>query len=182
METYISMLRGINVSGKNIIKMENLKEMYASLGFKNIQTYVQSGNVIFTSENQKSKELEQAITQQIKENLDLDVPVIVFPMERLEQIINDNPLVNDKNDNAFLHVTFLFSTPQTIDVNTFTEKKLNGEEIYFSQNVVYLYCPNGYGKTKLNNTFLEKNLNVVATTRNWKSTNKLLEMGQKIQD
>jgi len=69
METYISMLRGINVSGKNIIKMENLKEMYASLGFKNIQTYVQSGNVIFTSENQKSKKLEQAITQQIKENL-----------------------------------------------------------------------------------------------------------------
>jgi uncharacterized protein (DUF1697 family) len=122
--------------------------------------------------------LEQKIKRQVELDYDLEVPVLVLTLEKLKQIIDNNPF-KDK-EVPFLHVTFLFSKPEIIDFKVIEEKKQNGEEIYFSENVVYLYCPNGYGKTKLTNNFLETKLKVIATTRNWKTTNELLKIAQQI--
>lgn len=179
MKTYISILRGVNVSGKHIIKMEMLQKMYERLGFDKVQTYVQSGNVIFGSEREDPTALAQTITQQIGNDFGFDVPVIVIPTDQLEQIIRDNPLLDESKDPAFMHVTFLSSTPQTSDSDAIEAKRSDGEEFSVAENAVYLYCPNGYGKTKLNNTFLEAKLKVSATTRSWKTTNQLLNMAQQ---
>ena len=160
--------------------MDALRKLYENLGFHNVTTYVQSGNVIFTSKKAKHEELARTITQQIEKDFGFDVPVIVLPVDKLKQIIDSNPFAKDNiKDKTFLHVTFLSSKPGKFDFNTIKEKRSNGEEISIADNAVYLYCPNGYGKSKLNNSFLETKLKVSATTRNWKTTNELLKIAQQ---
>lgn len=177
MTTYISILRGINVSGQKLIKMDALKTMYESLNFKDIQTYVQSGNVVFSAKENNPKVLEKIISSEIESAFGFDVPVIVLNITTLKSIIDKNPFTKDKQkDVSFLHVTFLADPPKTFDKESIAHKKQINEEIEFTPNAIYLYCPNGYGKTKLNNNFLESKLNVNATTRNWKTTNELLKL------
>ena len=181
MKTYISILRGINVSGHKLIKMDAIRKSYDQLGFQNITTYVQSGNIVFTSKKTKSDELAQKISEQIEEDYGFEVPVIVMTIDTLRQIIDDNPFLKDTGtERTFLHVTFLSSEPHNYDLRAIEEKKQKAEEIVVANKAVYLYCPNGYGKSKLNNRFLENKLRVGATTRNWKTTNKLLEIAQEI--
>jgi uncharacterized protein (DUF1697 family) len=177
MATYISILRGINVSGRNIIKMDALRKMYESLGFSGVTTYVQSGNVVFSGRDVETEKLETKITQQIKKDFGFDVPVIVLTTDMLQQIIDNNPFSKDQSkEPTFLHVTFLSSKRKAYDFKVIEEKKQNGEDIAITEQAVYLYCPNGYGNTKLHNTFLETKLKVNATTRNWKTTNELLKI------
>jgi uncharacterized protein (DUF1697 family) len=181
MTTYISILRGINVSGQKLIKMADLKKTYEKLGFGSITTYVQSGNVVFTGKKATPKELAVSITKQIAKDFGFQVPVIVFSINSLKQIIASNPFLKDsEKDIAFLHVTFLSSPTPKSDEKAIEEKKLGGEAISFTNAAVYLYCPNGYGKTKLTNSFLETKLQVSATTRNWKTTNELVRIAEEI--
>jgi uncharacterized protein (DUF1697 family) len=178
---YISILRGINVSGQKCIKMDALRKMYENLGFKDIRTYAQSGNVIFQSREYRIDELEQIIRAQIKKDFGFDVPVILLPSDRLEKIVENNPFARDLNkDIAFMHVTFLSAKPKEFKRETIEAKKTVKEEIIFSDEAIYLYCPGGYGKTKLSNNFLETVLKVEATTRNWKSTTELLKVSKEI--
>jgi uncharacterized protein (DUF1697 family) len=181
MATYISILRGINVSGQKLIKMDALKKSYENMGIQNVTTYVQSGNVIFTCNHFEIGELEQNISRQIDKDFGFEVPVIVLTIDKLKQVIDKNPFLKDPNiDLAFLHVTFLSSKPVQFDHKTIEDKKKSGEEIVFSDTAVYLYCPNGYGRTKLNNNFLEAKLKVGATTRNWKTTNELFKIAERL--
>lgn len=181
MKAYISMLRGINVSGQKLIKMDALRKSYENLGFQNVTTYVQSGNIVFKNKDADLGELREIISQQIEKDFGFKVPVIVLTIEKLKQVIENNPFLKDPGkDQAFLHVTFLSSKPDHHNRKTIEEKKQNGEEIAFSDSAVYLYCPNGYGRTKLTNNFLEAKLNVETTTRNWKTTNEIFNIAQKI--
>ena len=177
MTTYISILRGINVSGQKLIKMDALKEMYENLKFENIKTYVQSGNVIFSSRETDSKKLENKISKQIENDFGFQVPAIVLTAQTLQYVVKHNPFAKDtKKDISFLHVTFLADQAKEFDKKSIEDKRHEGEEIQLSKNAIYLYCPNGYGKTKLTNNFLERILKVKATTRNWKTTNELLRL------
>lgn len=177
MTTYISILRGINVSGQKLIKMDALRRSYENMGFQQVTTYVQSGNVIFTANETDVNTLEQKISQQIEKDFGYKVPVIVLTFNKLKQIIGNNPFLKDLNkDQAYLYVTFLSSKPDHYDKKIIEDKKQQEEEIRFSDNAVYLYCPNGYGRTKLNNNFLEAKLKVGATTRNWKTTMELFKI------
>ena len=178
MKTYISILRGINVSGKNSIKMDALKSLYETIGLKDVKTYIQSGNVVFRSEEQNTNNLESTIREQINSKFGYDVKVLVLSPEELEEIIDSVPFT-DRNISK-LHVTFLSSIPTTPPVDKIMDKKSDTELVYIVNKAVYLYCPDGYGKTKLSNSFLEKQLKVTATTRNWKTANKLLEMADTI--
>lgn len=180
---YISILRGINVSSKNLIKMAALKMSFERMGFTDVITYVQSGNIIFSSKKIAIKLLEQKIREQTKKDFGFEIPTIVITKEYLEDIIAENPFTNhSEKDPSFFHVTFLASTPEAVDMKVIEAKKQEGEEIVFGKNVFYLYCPRGYGTTKLNNNFLEKKVQVTATTRNWKTTNKLWEIAMKTED
>jgi uncharacterized protein (DUF1697 family) len=179
--TYISILRGINVSGQKIVKMDALKKMYTKLGFLNCNTYVQSGNVIFQFKNEEPEPLEKIIQNKIKTEFGFDVPVIVMDINKLKRIVNRNPFISDNSKiPSYMHITFLASQPRDIDESAILNKKAPAEGIVFTKEAIYLYCPNGYGKTRLNNNFLENKLKVKATTRNWKTTNKLLELANNI--
>lgn len=180
MSTYISMLRGINVSGQNLIKMNALTDLYREMNFIDVQTYIQSGNVIFRFRGEPRQDLEQDISIRIKKTFSLDIPVIIFNLDELSDIIKRNPYASDPTKNiSQLYVTFLSAKPNNPDINLINSKKSPGEEIKITENAVYLYCPDGYGKTKLSNTFLENKLGVNATTRNWKSTLELHKMAER---
>ena len=175
MKIFIALLRGINVSGHRIIKMDLLRKSCESLGLKDVTTYLQSGNIIFTSKDSKPEALADLIMLEIEKDFGFHVPALVLPVDDLRQIVDRNPFAgNNEMETAFLHVTFLHSKPGKVDLSSIAVKKLEGEEISYTDRAVYLYCPKGYGITKLNNSFLEARLKVEATTRNWKTTNELL--------
>ncbi len=167
MSTYISILRGINVSGKNKIKMQDLKGLYGSLGFSNVLTYIQSGNVIFTSSKKDTAKLASTIKLAIKKQFGYEVPTQVRTTAEFLKIFKNNPF-KDK-DLSKVHVTFFASAPSKDFLQDLGNAKAANEEFLLQKDVIYLYCPNGYGKTKLSNTFIEKKAKVLATTRNWKT-------------
>ena len=175
--TYIAILRGINVSGQKMIKMEVLRKMMESLGFQEVSTYIQSGNVVFRAENTSTTEVTEEIAEKIQEEFGFHVPVIVLEAETLGLIIAGNPIATDPAlDTGKIHVTFLASSPPSCDLEAIGAKKMDGERIAFSDHAVYLYCPNGYGNTKLSNDFLERKLKVTATTRNWNTVLELMRI------
>jgi uncharacterized protein (DUF1697 family) len=180
MQTYISMLRGINVSGHKMIKMEALRNLYTQLDFKNVQTYIQSGNVTFQTSESKPQDLQQKIANKVLEEFGFIVPVMVKLKSAFIKVIDENPFQNE--DLSKLHVTFLSEIPKNENVLKIASTDYAPDKIAILENSVYIICPNGYGNTKLNNTFLEKKLKVIATTRNWKTINELFNIADKISN
>jgi len=175
---YVAVLRGINVSGQKSIKMADLKILFESLGFENIQTYVQSGNVIFDSAIKSAEKLMQLIEGVIEKKYKFYVPVLIRSKNELKKIIDACPFgsVDLSSDGTKVLLTFLSSKPKAVNIKAIQEHVALPEQLIVQGKEVYLYCPNGYGKSKLSNNFLEKKLVVGATTRNWKSVCKLLEL------
>ncbi len=163
-----------------MIRMPALKQMCDMLGYTQVQTYIQSGNVIFQTDTDDPHELEKQISEAIMRNWGFDVPVIVLTCEKLREIVANNPFIsNPEKDVIYQHVTFLSDTPPPGLTQELILPASIGEEARIIGNAIYLYCPNGYGRTKLTNTFFEKKLHVTATTRNWNTTSTLLEIAQK---
>ena len=178
--TFIAILRGINVSGKNLIKMSDLVRIFESMGFENVSTYLQSGNVIFETDSSSHIDLQKQITSQIKQDLDLNVPVIVFGSEYIAQVCENNPFVKLLDtDVAKLYVTFLSEVPEHSGVEKIHSDQYLPDAFVMEEKVVYLNCIVGYGKTKLSNNFFENKLKVTATTRNWNTVNKLAELSEE---
>ncbi len=182
MQTYISILRGINVSGQKLLKMDALKAMYENLKFKNVKTYIQSGNVIFQFSEKNNQELEKLIEKTILKTFAFEVPIMVKGINEIENVLNHNPFVNKrKEDITKLHVTFLSEEPEQTLINKLKEGQYNSDEFIIVGKTVYLFCPNGYGNTKLNTNFFENKLKVKATTRNWKTTNELFNIAKTMK-
>jgi uncharacterized protein (DUF1697 family) len=180
MSSYIAMLRGINVSGQKLIRMEALRASFAALGFKNVRTYVQSGNVVFDAAKGSPAGLTKKIADRIKSDFGFDVPVFVLSAKELADTVSGNPLPRQKGiDVARLHVTFLSGTPPANAAELIEPLLTKPEQFHVSSRAVYLYCPNGYGTSKLSNTSIEKKLSAGATTRNWRTVNALLAMVQE---
>jgi uncharacterized protein (DUF1697 family) len=177
---YISILRGINVSGQKKIKMADLKSLYEKEGFDNVTTYIQSGNVLFDTKKRKIEEIKIRIESAIKGAYGFDVPVDVRTTEEYLNIINACPYEEAKieENGTKVLVSFLSDKPSKDKKSQLEERARYPERLKIEGSVVYLYCPNGYGKSKLTNTFIESKLGLVATTRNWKTVSKLVEMGQ----
>lgn len=182
MTKYISILRGINVGGKRKILMADLKSLYESLGFKGITTYIQSGNVVFESDNnQGQKEIGLNIEQVIKTNYDFAVPVIVRTVQEFENIITNNPFLKNKEvDNERLHLTYLAEIPAPEKIKNLKKLDFQQEKFEIIGNNVFIYCTEKYSDSKLGNNFLEKKLKTTATTRNWKTVNKLYDIARGI--
>ena len=170
---YISLLRGINVSGKNKIKMSALADLYFNLGFSDVSTYIQSGNVVFHYTESDTNMLAKSIKNGIKEKLGLDIEVIVKSLSDLEYVVNKIPFADKRT-----YITFLSKPPETIPYDELKKVKQDSESLAILNDVVYFLCPDGYGKTKLSNNFLEKQFGAAATTRNYKTVSKLLELAK----
>ena len=179
MNTYISILRGINVSGHRMIKMKALQELYERMGFRNVRTYIQSGNVVFDHEPTETVKLEKEISGKILSTFGFEVPVIVLTKTELSAISTQNAFIGNRNEDiSKLHVTVLSGQPEKQLAEHIGEGAYLPDEFYIHGRAVYLFCPNGYGNTKLSNTFFEKKLKVLATTRNWKTVLELLKMSE----
>jgi uncharacterized protein (DUF1697 family) len=177
METFISILRGINVSGQKKIQMADLKALYEDLKFKDVTTYIQSGNVIFKGKSSSDQKLAKRIEDAIYERYNFNVPVIIRTVEEMEHAISVNPfLKQSKIDIEKLHITFLAEIPEQENVESIRNINYSPDRFIIIDKEVYLYCPNGYGITKLSNNFFEQKLKIKATTRNWRTVNKLFEM------
>jgi uncharacterized protein (DUF1697 family) len=174
--TCIALLRGINVSGHNSMKMADLRGLVEALGHRDVETYLQSGNVVFTARSGAASAIGRAIEKRIAKELGLDVNVLVRTKGELAKIASVNPLAKRGVDVAHLHLTFLGERPAAARVSAIDPKRFVPDTFAFARREVYLCCPKGYGRTKLNNAFFERALATDATTRNWKTVNALLAM------
>lgn len=181
MITYVSFLRGINVSGQNKIKMDDLKNLFESLNFKNVRTYIQSGNVVFEDESIDCDILARLIEEKIQKDLGLVVSVIMRNQQQLKIILQNNPfLKNENKEVSALYVTFLAALPNDRIIEKISEKDTVPDEFRLMGQEIYLFCPDGYGRTKLNNSFFERKLKLKTTTRNWRTLNELNAMVNSI--
>jgi uncharacterized protein (DUF1697 family) len=177
MPTYISMLRGINLAGHKVVKMEQLRALFESLGFARVRTYIQSGNVLFEAGKISTSVLSSRIEKKIHSEFGFPVAVISKTSEEMGKAIESNPFLKEKGiDISKLHVTFMWQAPAQTDLKKLEALAAAPDQFRCLRTEVYLYCPNGYGKTKLSNNTLAKLLGRGATTRNWKTVNKLYAM------
>lgn len=177
MEKYIALLRGINVGGKRKILMADLKSLFEKLQLENISTYIQSGNVLFSSENKIDQiELSNIIEKEILTQFGFEVPVIVISIIEMKQAVKENPFSSESIER--LHLTFLKENPKTENINTLESLDFTPDNFKIHGKSIFLNLENKYHKTKLSNQFFEKKLQTSATTRNWKTVLKLLELSK----
>jgi uncharacterized protein (DUF1697 family) len=177
MSLFVAMLRGINVGGQKKIHMDTLRRVFETLGYTKVRTYVQSGNVVFDSAGCAVSELGKRIEEQIEKTCGFNVPVFIRQADELKDMLQSNPyLKNDNVSRAALHVTFLYQPPSINDWRNLSAPIDIADEFSLGKSVIYLYCPNGYGKTKLSNNFFERKLGVLVTTRNWNTVNALYKL------
>ncbi len=176
MEVYICIIRGINVGGV-IVKMEPLRKSFEALGFRNVKSYIQSGNLFFQTEKTDRTHLEAKIIETIKVDFGYSVSVQVLTIPELEKVIAENPYMGE---DKHIHVTFLASAPIDYDNKLLEAKQGSDEQFTIKDFAFYLYCPSGYGKTNLHTNFIESKLKVKGTTRNWKTTKELLKIAKEL--
>jgi uncharacterized protein (DUF1697 family) len=174
MRTYVALLRGVNVSGQNKVGMKELRARLLGLGLQNVATYIQSGNVVF--QTSAASDLTRLIERDIRKGFGVSVTVLLRTKEQLRRVSTQNPFLPRGDDPGTLHVTFLAETPKATQVREVTAKARGPDELVVRGREVYLRCPNGYGRTKLTNTFLERQLGSPATTRNWRTVLELVAM------
>jgi uncharacterized protein (DUF1697 family) len=171
------MLRGINVSGQKKIRMADLRNLYESLGLKNVQSYLQSGNVVFDSEEQDANNLSKSIEAQIEQQFGFFVPVLMRTGDDFCGLIESKPFSKERSaDPSRVLVTFLYERPDQSKFEGLSIPENETCKIVLEEDVIFLHCPDGYGRSKLSNNYFEKKLNVIATTRNWKTVNALYNM------
>lgn len=177
MTAYISLLRGINVAGQKKILMKDLKALYETLGFSEVSTYIQSGNVVFFSEL-TAHEIQSVIQQKIQQHYGFEVPVLVLSETQLKRALSEQPYtdVDLEKDGSKMMFSFLSELPTIENINKLMAYVKLPERLDIFEKVLYLHCPNGYGKTKLSNNFVEQKLKLTATTRNLKTVTKLVQM------
>ncbi len=177
MHKKIAVLRGINVGGKRKILMADLRALCTSLGWENVNTYIQSGNIIFTSELENTA-LENSLEKAIAEKYGFEVPVIVCHAQALQNMVDNNPFFNDHADISHLHLTFLKQPASAEDTKHIQTYSFEPDKFEINHQAVYVYCEGKYHQSKLTNNFFETKLKVGATTRNWKTVLKLLELSE----
>lgn len=174
---YAALLRGVNVGGNKIIKMEQLRTLCESLGLSGAQTYLQSGNIVFRSEEKSREKLARRIEDGIEKKFGFEARVVVRSSADLRRVIEKNPFGTGKPRNpSLLQVMFLDGKPE---VRAFAELRSSysgPEEMHIGGEELYLYYPNGSGRSKLTNDLIQRKLQVTGTARNWNTVEKLFQL------
>ena len=182
MPVIISMLRGVNVGGHNKIKMDALRALYESLKLRDAQTYVQSGNVIFRSDERDLPRLTKRIGDGIERKFGFRPSVILRTAAEMRGVVARNPFAKRRGiEPGKLLVSFLASDPGEEAREKVRQMKCDPEELRIEGRELYIYFPNGQGRSKLSGAALEKALKTPATGRNWNSVTKMLEMAEKLE-
>jgi uncharacterized protein (DUF1697 family) len=177
--TYVSLFRGINVGGNRKVAMKDLKEMHEALGFGDVVHYIQSGNVVFTSDDTNVQDIQQRIERSFEQKFGFATAGIVRNSNELDEIIEKNPFRNQPDrESKWIVVMFLATHADPMAEEALHKVYTGPEEIFVLGQEVYIYYPGGIGNSKLTNSFLEKKLKTVGTARNLNTVLKLQEMMQ----
>ena len=173
-ETWVALLRGINVGSAKRVAMADLRALLSSLGYEDVRTHLQSGNAVFRARRATTLGLEKTVSDRIKADLGLDVRVLARSAEELDAVVGANPFAGGPGDPKELHVAFLSSWPQAAKVKAIDPDQLLPDELAFGDRVVYLRLPKGV----MGSTVPDwgRALGVTVTQRNWNTVTRLHEM------
>lgn len=177
MKSYIALFRGINVGGKNLLPMNELVVLLEDIGAQNIKTYIQSGNVIFQSEESYILQLSERLTIEIKKRYGFESCVLILGLDEIEKAMAENPFHEAETAPGSLHLGFLAFTPKSPDLKKLDSLKKESERFHLTERVFYLHAPEGVGRSKLAAT-AEKLLGVPMTDRNWRTMCKIREIAR----
>ena len=177
MTTYIALLRGINIGAKKRIRMADLKALVEGLGFTNVQTYVNSGNVVFDSATrQDDTHLADQIAAALNTRHKLDVPVVVRSAAEMARIVANNPFPNEAEDHKTVHVAFLGEVPASSLVDALADVDKGDDDYRVVGKDIYLHYPNKMSGAVFMPMGFDKALKVISTSRNWRTVVTLAEM------
>jgi uncharacterized protein (DUF1697 family) len=178
MKTYIALLKGINVGGHKKVPMAELRTMLINAGFQNVQTYIQSGNIIFQS-SEKTSELETKIENLIASNFGFEVSVIIKTNKELQTIFEGSPFSKEKKEKSYF--IMLNRIPEINLVEEVDQLIYENEEIIIKNDCLYFYCSAGFGKTKFNMNTYKRKLKLIGTARNYNTMVKLLSLSAELK-
>ena len=176
--THVALLRGINVGGNRKLPMKSLVALFTKAGCVDVETYIQSGNVVFRAPSIVVRRLSGTITAAIEQQFGFSVPVVIRSQAELATTVTRNPFLNRGIDIAALHVAFLANVPDPVSVADPDTTRSPGDLFILRGHDIYLWLPNGVARTKLTNDYFDRTLKTVSTLRNWNTVLKLLEMAQ----
>jgi uncharacterized protein (DUF1697 family) len=181
-KTYISFLRGVNMVGHNSIKMTDLTELFIQIGLKDAKTFIQSGNVVFRDPGGISpSDLVVSIEKAILEKFSFVIPVMIRTNRELSDLLSSNPFLTETNfDPSKMAVLFLHDEPTESQVQKVAGIDYPPDKFEIAGREIFIYCPNGFGRTKLYTNFFEKKMGVTGTGRNWKTITALLNIAEKM--
>jgi uncharacterized protein (DUF1697 family) len=170
---YVALLRSVNVAGHGRIAMPELKGSFETLGYKEVTTYIQTGNVLFSSPSKSIATLAGAIEEQVAADFGSAPAVVLRSVSQLQRVGASSPYAAKGADPARHHVTFLAAAPSADRLARFSPPRSGRDELTIDGLEVYVHTPDGYANTKLTGAYLERHLGVLSTTRNWNTVSKL---------
>lgn len=173
---YAAFLRGINVGGKNKVKMETLREVCGTLGFENVKTYINSGNVIFENAESDDKKLAERIEKAIEKEFSLSIRVMVRSIAEIEEIIKNNPFDGQFENDKDLHVFFLDEALPKEKQEQLLANNSEKEMFAVGKREIYCLLRVGVLDSLMGKDYIAKKLKVSATARNWRTVNKILKV------
>ena len=175
-EVHVALLRGINVAGKNMVPMKALASLFADAGCTDVETYIQSGNVLFNATDAIGRRAASVVSRGISEQFGLQIRILTRTTAELRDIAAHNPFLRAGADPKTLHVVFLADVPEPSRSAGLDPNRSPPDEFAIVGRQIYLRCPNGIGRTKLSNQYFDSKLGTVSTVRNWNTTLKLLAL------
>ena len=173
---YVALLRGINVGGRNKLPMRDLAAIFVDAGCTDVETYIQSGNVVFCAGAELAARIPGLITDSIADRLDLRVPVVTRSAADFEQVVSSNPYLEIERDFTKLHVVFLADRPTEAATAALDPDRSPPDSYQIQGGEIYLHLPNGAARSKLTNTYFDSKLGTTSTARNWRTVLKLNEL------
>jgi uncharacterized protein (DUF1697 family) len=174
--THVALLRGVNVGGKNKLPMKELAGMFVDAGCKDVKTYIQSGNVVFRALPRRIEKLPVVIAAEIKNRFGYQTPIVLRTTEQMRAVVSGNPFLGAGTGVDWLHVLFLACEPDSDRVGKLDPQRSPPDLFTVRGGDIYLYLPNGPGRTRLTNGYFDTKLDTISTGRNWRTVVKLLEI------
>lgn len=172
---YIAFLRGINVGGKNKVKMETLREICGAIGFENVKTYINSGNIIFETSKSNDKKLAETISEAIEKEFGLQIKTIVRSVAEIEEIARNNPFEGQFENDKNLHVFFLDEEMPSEKAELLLSNNNENEQYFVRGKEIFCLLKVSVLDSLMGKDYIAKKLKVSSTARNWRTVNKVLE-------
>ena len=173
MSTHVALLRGVNVGGRHKLPMKDLAGLFVAAGCREVQTYIQSGNVVFQATAAVARKVPALVAAAIQERFGFDSPVVVRSAAELLAVVRDNPYPQGTD---LLSVLFLADAPSAAQVASLDPQRSAPDTFVVKGREIYLHTPRGLAETKLTNAYFDGKLRTVSTGRNWRTVLKLVEM------